>query len=114
LGPSIIHTGVERPQSARRLIPIVHRSEREVCLSTFLILEHPREVDANRHPGHATLYSQRRGGGEVDREGSIAYWTPTNDYPRRSNAIVECKLLGPATGIHTAKPVFPRLHELSR
>lgn len=36
LGPSIIHTGLEGPQSACRLIPIVHRSGREVCLSTFL------------------------------------------------------------------------------
>jgi hypothetical protein len=49
----------------------------------------------------------------VDRECLIVYWTPTNDYPRRSNAIVECKVLGPATGIHTAKPVFPHRHELS-
>jgi hypothetical protein len=36
LGPSIIHTGLEGPQSACRLIPIVHRSGREVWLSTFL------------------------------------------------------------------------------
>jgi hypothetical protein len=36
LGPSIIHTGLEGAQFACRLIPIVHRSGREVCLSTFL------------------------------------------------------------------------------
>ena len=110
LGPSIIHPGLEGSQSACRLIPIVHRSGREVCLSTFLSTR--AKLTSNRHPGHATPYTQRSGGGEVDREGPIVYWTPTNDYPRRSNAIVECKLLGPTTGIHTAKPVFPHLHEL--
>ena len=36
LGLSIIHTRLEGSQFACRLIPIVHRSGREVCLSTFL------------------------------------------------------------------------------